>query len=84
MDNKKLLKLITKSLYNGYRLGDIVLNFPCNRDEHIKRCYLPHNKNFYNSLAIKYTNLYKGDTSLGIKIKEKCSLKVEPLYLIFL
>ena len=68
MDDNTLLKLITKSKYPGYRLGDVVLNYPCHRRIQIKKCYTPQKKQFPDSLAIEYTTLYKDTTSLGLKI----------------
>ena len=68
MDDNTLLKLITKSKYPGYRLGDVVLNYPCRRSIQIKKCYIPQKKQFPKSLAIEYTTLYKDTTSLGFKI----------------
>ena len=59
MDDNTLLKLITKSKYPGYRLGDVVLNYPCHRRIQIKKCYIPQKKQFPKSLAIEYTTLYK-------------------------
>ena len=70
MDNKKLLQLINESKYIGNRLGDIVLNYPCLSPLHNKTCYLPQKQKFPNSIAIKYTNLYNGNKSLGLKISD--------------
>lgn len=68
MDNNKLLKKIKESKYIGYQLGDVVLNYPCSRISYMKTCYLPQKKKFHNSIAIKYTELYKDKKSLGKKI----------------
>lgn len=68
MESSHIVDLIHSSKYYGYRLGDIVLNYPCSREEHIRNCYLPQKKKFPNSLAIKYTEQYKGKKSMGLKI----------------
>tara|TARA_Y100000992_G_scaffold26683_3_gene15095 strand:+ start:1640 stop:2431 length:792 start_codon:yes stop_codon:yes gene_type:complete len=68
MDERNLLKLISTSKYVGYRLGDIVLNYPCERKAHIETCYKPQKQKFPQSLAIQYTEIYKGPVSLGLKI----------------
>jgi len=73
MDNNELLKKIRETKYIGYRLGDIVLNYPCTRETFIK-LHLTQRKKFSNSIAIKYTNLYKDEKSLGKKIGNKESL----------
>ena len=68
MSNNEILKMIRVSKQHGYRFGDIVLNYPCSRSEHIKNTYLPQKKKFPNSIAIKYTNIYKETKSMGSKI----------------
>ena len=74
MNNNQLLKKIRESKFIGYRLGDVVLNYPCSREVHIKKCYLPQKKLFPRSIAIKYTSLYKGQKCLGKKIRDQESL----------
>ena len=71
MKDIEILKKIKTSKYIGYRLGDIVLNFPCSRKSYIKNCLCPQKKKFPNSIAIKYTNLYTNKQSLGVKIRNK-------------
>ena len=44
MNNKKLKKIITTSIYSGYRLGDIVKSYPCKKELYLKKCYLPQKK----------------------------------------
>ena len=74
MDNNELLKKIRESKFIGYRLGDVVLNYPCARETYIKGCYLINKKKFPNSIAIKYTTLYKDKKCLGKKIGNQESL----------
>ena len=44
MDNNELLKKIRESKFIGYRLGDVVLNYPCARETYVKGCYLINKK----------------------------------------
>lgn len=73
-NNNQLLKKIRESKFIGYQLGDVVLNYPCTRKTYINGCYLTNRKKFPNSIAIKYTSLYKGEKCLGEKIRSKESL----------
>ena len=36
MNDNELKDIITTTSYKGYRLGDIILNYPCNREVHLK------------------------------------------------
>lgn len=70
LEDEKLFKQISLSKYSGYRLGDIVLNYPCSRDTFNKQLFLPQKQKFPDSIAIKYTKLYKGKKSLALKISD--------------
>lgn len=80
LSNNQILEIITKSKYIGYRLGDIILGYPSRIDNtlhgerYMNNCLIPQKKNFPNSIAIKYVNLYKGNKSLGLRIgdSENC------------
>lgn len=70
----ELLAMLRKSKYVGYRLGDFVLNFPCERQAYLDSVYKNHLRLFPTSLAVNYSKKYLGKVSLGHKIGRKMSL----------
>jgi hypothetical protein len=70
MPDATLAAQIASSKYPKYRLGDIVINHPCDRREHLAWS-VPMRRSCPSSIASRYAELHKGDKCIGHKMRDQ-------------